>query len=96
VTKAELVAKLMLLPPHIEADFATEEGVIEVSDAELKNFTALCTLNRYQGTDLGERPRLLVLLPRGVRSIAAVDKQLQAAFEEIRLMKATLANETAH
>jgi hypothetical protein len=90
MTKAELFRKLMLLPAHIETDFATEAGITEVTDTELEDFAARCAINRYQGIDVGERPRLLVLLPRGVRSIAGVDKELDAMFEELRATEATL------
>lgn len=90
MTRAEFIRRLLLLPPFIEIEFITEAGVSDITEAELVDFTALATINRLQGTDAGERPRLLVLLPPGVRSVARVDQELEAAFEEMRRMRELL------
>ncbi len=90
MTKAELFRKLMLLPIDIEADFIGEGGITDATDSEFESYTARIAVERYQGFDLGERPRLLVLLPHGLRSIARVDEELDAAFEEIRQMQELL------
>lgn len=90
MTRNEMIRKLMLLPPYMECEFITEGGVTRITGTELSDFTARYAIERYQGTDAGERPVLLVLLPRGVRSFARVDEELDAAFEEIRLMQEVL------
>jgi hypothetical protein len=88
--------QIMLLPPHIEAYFVTEAGVTDdVTDDELIDFAARSAIKRYQGVDLGERPQLLVLLPHGLRSITSVDRQLDAAFEEMRQMRELLGENVA-
>jgi hypothetical protein len=94
MTQDELIRKLMLLPRHIEADFASEEGIMHITDTELEHFTARWTIKRYRGVDIGERPRLLVVLPHDIRSLSGVDIELDASFKKIRLLKQALIEQT--
>ena len=79
MTVAELIGKLQLLPDGIPAQFVTDVGDDEVSAQEL-----VAWAGRVRDWD-SQAPRIVVLLPQGVRRPVDMDAEfakLRAAIEQ--------------
>lgn len=83
-TVGELIVELGLLPADMAANYITEAGLTNITGAEIEHLAMRVALEHEQGIDVATQGNgILVILPPGTRSAAAIDEEIAALWEAL-------------